>query len=329
MQKNILSQLKFDTLIHPLVCFNDSNNYFIKRDDLIPFSFGGNKVRISFEYFNDMFDKECDCIISYGNIRSNLNRVISNMSHSLSIPCFIISPNDNNESEITFNRKISELMGAKIVNCSKRDVAKTVEDTMQHCVNLGYKPYYVYGDIHGKGNEKIGVNAYFKAYQEIAKYEEENQEKFDYIFLASGTGITQAGLICGSFACEHKPEIIGISIARKQKEGKNSIDNHVEAFLSKQEMTMLSTKKYSINFIDKYINQGYGKFDLNIEQVIKNVLRFDGIHLDPIYTGKAFSGMKKYILEYGIEKSNILFLHTGGGPLFFDYINSHFMNRGI
>lgn len=29
----------------------NSNHYYIKRDDLLPFSFGGNKVRIAEEYF--------------------------------------------------------------------------------------------------------------------------------------------------------------------------------------------------------------------------------------------------------------------------------------
>ena len=40
--------------------------------------------------------------------------------------------------------------------------------------------------------------------------------------------------------------------------------------------------------------------------------------LDGTYTGKAFYGMKQYIGEHGLQGKNILFLHTGGTPLFFD-----------
>lgn len=43
-----------------------------------------------------------------------------------------------------------------------------------------------------------------------------------------------------------------------------------------------------------------------------------GIPLDSTYTGKAFQGMKKYIAENNIKNKNILFIHTGGTPLFFD-----------
>ena len=46
--------------------------------------------------------------------------------------------------------------------------------------------------------------------------------------------------------------------------------------------------------------------------------RFD-IYLDPVYTGKAFSGMKKYIKENKLNDKKILFIHTGGIPLFLDY----------
>ena len=44
----------------------------------------------------------------------------------------------------------------------------------------------------------------------------------------------------------------------------------------------------------------------------------DGIPLDTTYTGKGYWGMKEYIKENEITGKNILFIHTGGTPLFFD-----------
>jgi len=43
--------------------------------------------------------------------------------------------------------------------------------------------------------------------------------------------------------------------------------------------------------------------------------------MDTIYTGKAYWGMKEYIKKNNINNKNILFLHTGGVPLFFDNLN--------
>ena len=64
------------TPIQKIRSIND-NNVYIKRDDLLGESFGGNKYRIACEFFEDMKDKNKDLIIAYGNSRSNLCRVIS------------------------------------------------------------------------------------------------------------------------------------------------------------------------------------------------------------------------------------------------------------
>ena len=43
--------------------------------------------------------------------------------------------------------------------------------------------------------------------------------------------------------------------------------------------------------------------------------------LDPTYTGKAFWGMQDYLNRKCITGKKVLFIHTGGTPLFFDYMN--------
>ena len=48
------------------------------------------------------------------------------------------------------------------------------------------------------------------------------------------------------------------------------------------------------------------------------MLRENGIAMDMTYTAKAFMGMCEYINENEISGKNILFIHTGGTPLFFD-----------
>ena len=48
-----------------------------------------------------------------------------------------------------------------------------------------------------------------------------------------------------------------------------------------------------------------------------------GMPLDSTYTGKAFMGMKDYIEKESLKGKQILFIHTGGTPLFFDDINQY------
>lgn len=301
--------------------YNDnSNQFFIKRDDLLPFSFGGNKVRIAEEYFEDMNRKDCDCIISYGGSKSNLNRVIANMSKSMGIPCYVVSPKDN-EFEISesFNSVLVKKAGANIVFCNKDNVAETIERVVKKCKKDGFKPYYINGDKFGNGNKGVPVRAYIKAYDEILEYEKETGIKFDYIFHASGTGMTQAGLICGRNINRDKKEIIGISIARSKEIGVKSIKESIYSYFKDNKLEEINS---GISFVDSYVCGGYGKYNNQIVNLIQSVFDMDGIPLDTTYTGKAFWGMTEYVKESRISNAKILFIHTGGSPLFFDQLKS-------
>ena len=46
-----------------------------------------------------------------------------------------------------------------------------------------------------------------------------------------------------------------------------------------------------------------------------------GIPMDTTYVGKGFYGMEEYIKKMKIIGKNILFIHTGGTPLYFDILN--------
>ncbi|MFC5465579.1 1-aminocyclopropane-1-carboxylate deaminase/D-cysteine desulfhydrase [Lederbergia graminis] len=305
----------FNTPIYKLNYSINNNRLFIKRDDLLPFSFGGNKVRIAQKYFEDMNRNNYDCIIAYGNSRSNLCRVIANMSKSKGIPCYVISPaDDSGERHESNNSIIVEKMGARIIPCLKTNVSQTVTAVIDECKKEGLNPYYIYGDIFGKGNEKVAVQAYAEVFFEVKKQEQELGLEFDYIFLACGTGTTLAGLICGSYNFGNECEIIGISIARERQHSYKVVENYIEKYFG--EITSELREKVKIE--DNWRLDGYGHYNNKILEIIKEILTTDGIPMDPTYTGKAFWGMNELLKKHQIIGKNILFLHTGGTPLFFD-----------
>lgn len=65
----------------------------------------------------------------------------------------------------------------------------------------------------------------------------------------------------------------------------------------------------------------YGTYNRQIEKTIHQQLTCNGMPLDPTYTGKAFWGMQDYLNRKCITGKKVLFIHTGGTPLFFDYMN--------
>ncbi len=287
------------------------NEIYMKRDDLLPFSFGGNKLRIAQEFFEDMHSQGKRCIIGYGNVRSNLCRVIANMSYSVNGEgfCHIITALDENESNLeTFNSMIVEGCKAKIHYCSKTNVAETVNAVIEECRSAGEEPYYIYGDVSGHGNEAVPVRAYAKAYSEI-------ETGFDYIFLATGTGMTQAGLLAGKIENGGKEQIVGISVARDKDKVREVISKDLAAYFSD---TSVQVDDKDIIVSDDYLCGGYGRASYEVNKTIKEMMLKNGVPLDPTYTGKAFYGMLDYIRKNNICGKKILFIHTGGAPLFFD-----------
>ena len=127
------------------------NRVYVKREDLLPYSFGGNKARIGLEYLADMERQGKDHLIAYGNARSNLCRVLSNLCCARNIPCTILSPaDDDGQRRPSFNQRFCESFGAQIVPCLKTGVKETVEQALNDSLRQGRKPYYIYG-LHRAG----------------------------------------------------------------------------------------------------------------------------------------------------------------------------------
>jgi len=288
----------------------NDNAIFIKRDDLIPFSFGGNKARKAKLFFEDLESQKSDCLVTYGSSSSNHCRIVANLAASKGLKCIIISPIET--SKTTFNSQMMELFGAEIVDCKVSEVKETIENILYRLTEEGHKPYFIQGGGHGN----LGTQAYIDAYKEIRKYEIENNVYFDYIFHTSGTGTTQAGLICGKLINRDERQIIGISNARKNPYGGQVVLDSVNCYL--EHIGEESVDSEAIDFIDDYVLDGYGAYNNEVLEVIREVLIKDGIPLDTTYTGKGFWGMTEYIKENQIAGKNILFIHTGGLPLFFD-----------
>lgn len=286
-----------------------NNHLYIKREDLIPFSFGGNKARKA-ELFFENIDEGCfDCVVTYGSGSSNHCRIVANECCRRGMECYIISPEE--ASEPTFNSRMMDLFGAQITTVPVVKVHDTIDGKLAKLKAEGKNPYFIEGGGHGD----IGTEAYVQCYQEIREQEKEFGVHFDYIFFASGTGTTHAGLVCGQIKYNDDRHIIGISIARKNPRGREVVLDSIRKYMP--EIAEEEIQKRTV-FLDQYTGDGYGKENSEIEDTIKESMIKYGIPLDSTYTGKAFLGMKKYIEEMKIQNKNILFIHTGGTPLFFD-----------
>ena len=128
-----------------------------------------------------------------------------------------------------------------------------------------------------------------------------------------------AGLVCGQLKYKDDRKIIGISIARKNPRGRDVVIESIHEYFSEKNITMSENdiQKNTV-FLDDYTGDGYGRENTAIKDTIKRIMIKYGIPLDSTYTAKAFWGMETYLEKENIKNKNILFIHTGGTPLFFN-----------
>ena len=58
-------------------------------------------------------------------------------------------------------------------------------------------------------------------------------------------------------------------------------------------------------------------------EAVKLLARNEGILLDPVYTGKTMAGLIDLVRKgYFDRNENILFVHTGGSPALYAYLDT-------
>ena len=287
----------------------NGNTFFLKREDLLPFSFGGNKVRIGLKYMQDMHEKGCNHMVAYGNARSNLCRVLSNLCAGSGVPITILSPaDDDGQRREAYNEKLCRAFGAQVVPCLKTGVAESVDAVMEEIRQKGETPYYIYGNRYGKGNERVPTAAYVPVYDEIR-----HQGNFDVMALACGTGMTLAGLLCGKKLRGGTERILGISTARDAENARAYTLAYANAWLDENDA--LSAE--NVEICDDF-RRVYGDYGEDVENTIRQMMRTWGVPMDGTYVGKAYAGLREIARREGWQNKKVLFIHTGGTPLFFD-----------
>ena len=302
------------------------NTICIKREDLLPFSFGGNKARIGLCYLRHMQAQGANHMLAYGNARSNLCRVLSNLCAASGYPLTILSPaDDDGQQRPSMNAALCRQLGAEIIPCQKTGVAEAVDAATEHIRAQGHIPYYIYGDRTGQGNKATPVYAYAEQYAPLM---EQCKAQFgalpDAVCLAAGTGMTLAGLLCGQSVYDHGgaalPRLIGLSVARDAETAHAHTAGYIRAFAEEQPAMADAEAAISRIRIDDRCRGTYGAPDEAVAETIREQFRRHGLPLDLTYTGKAYHAMLQMLAGEDWQGKRIVFIHTGGTPLFFDAV---------
>ncbi|MEZ9835252.1 1-aminocyclopropane-1-carboxylate deaminase/D-cysteine desulfhydrase [Vibrio breoganii] len=277
---------------------------YIKRDDLYPISGGGSKGRKADYILNTAVANKHDSVVTCGGAQSNHVRATAIKCRELGLECTIVI-HAPEPVVITGNYKILIQLGVRIVHCEQKEVAKVMDREMLRFYERGLNPLYIWGG----GHCIEGTRAYYEAVTELK--EQLSLESLDFIVHASGTGTTQAGLICGALNLYQSCKVIGISVARDKFRGQSAVYESVTVFCEEQNLSIPSLEV--VDFQDEFNCGGYEKTNAELTELINTVSKISGLILDETYTGKAFLGLVENIKSGRIQKGDtVVFWHTGG-----------------
>ena len=276
----------------------------IVRDDLFPFIGGGAKARKAMYYEAYLKDHGYDAVVTCGGIQSNHNRAIALMCARNGWKCHLcVQGTEERFTAEKGNALLDRLSGADCELIRPEDTAQAMDRAMERLTREGFKPYY----CHGGGHDLPGGVAFVDAVAELAQ----QAEKPGYIFHASGTGSTQAGIVVGLDRIGWGDvKVVGISVARQYERGRQVIVDFANMLAEHYGME----ERYDdrIIFNTDYLCGGYEQYTPEMEAYLQQVMRDTGMMFDTTYSGKAFYGMMDYIKKNRLQDKRILFWHTSG-----------------
>lgn len=276
----------------------------VVRDDIFPLIGGGGKARKAVYYEALLKEQGYNAVVTCGGIQSNHNRAIALMCAMNGWKCHLcIQGSEDRFLAEKGNALLDRLSGAECELIKPEDTAVAMDRAMERLAAEGYNPYY----CHGGGHDLPGGVSFVEAVEELTK----QIEKPDYIFHASGTGSTQAGIVVGLDRVGWGDvKCVGISVARQYERGKQVIVEFANMLAEHYGMTERYDER--ILFNTDYLCGGYEQFTPEMDVYLKKVMRETGLMFDTTYSGKAFYGMMDIIKKEQLQDKKIVFWHTGG-----------------
>lgn len=294
---------------------------YIKRDDQNGIGFGGNKVRKLEYLLGEAQSQQATHILTLGAIQSNHARLtaITARMKGFEVELFlkesvaIEEESYQKNGNVLLNRIVDVTMH-RIANDDKM-MAK-VEARMEEIRKEGGRPYF----IPVGGSNAVGNLGYVDCYLEILEQQKELNINFDYVVSASGSGGTHAGLVLGKLLTNTEIKIKAYNVQPEHDE----LLNHTFAICN-ETLASLGKSQVNVDCIDlnsSFSGNAYGFPEFAHLATLKFLAIKEGVFLDPVYTSKAFYGLLEDI-KSGVYPagSNIVFIHTGGGPGLFAYEN--------
>jgi 1-aminocyclopropane-1-carboxylate deaminase/D-cysteine desulfhydrase-like pyridoxal-dependent ACC family enzyme len=276
----------------------------VKRDDAIPFGFGGNKVRKLQLVAAEAEARGADTLVTCGGVQSNHARATAAVAARLGMACVLVA-NGEAPATPTANALLDRLLGAEVRYVASREERQPAMDIAAADLRAsGRRPFV----IPLGASTALGAAAYAQAIAEMLS----QIDAPDLIVHASSSGGTQAGLVAGCRLHGLDTRVVGISA----DDASAVLEEEVRRILRDLEVLLglpggsLSTAPIDVD--DAFVGGGYGVPTAESREALVLAARREGFFVDQTYTAKAMAGLIARVRAGQPGRGTVLFWHTGG-----------------
>ena len=278
----------------------------VKRDDAIPFGFGGNKVRKLELVAAAARAAGADTLVTLGGVQSNHARATAATAARLGLRCVLVI-NGEPQPRPTANALLDALLGAEIVYIPGRaERAAAVREVEERLRGEGRVPFVV----PLGASTPLGALGFARAVGELLA----QGASPDVIVHATSSGGTQAGLVAGCALHGLPTRVIGVSADDPAADVEGTVRALVAgvgALLGADGEALARSRPVVAD--DGFVGDGYGAPTEASREAQRLAARAEALFVDHTYTAKALAALVAYVRAGRFrDEETVLFWHTGG-----------------
>ncbi len=293
---------------------------WIKRDDLLGLSPGGNKTRKLEFLMAEALARGADTIITCGAPQSNHCRLTLAAAITEGLKCrFVIEervPGSFSETA-SGNHFLFRLYGVEDITVvpAGTDMAAAMQAVADQVRAAGGTPYV----IPGGGSNALGGLGYVACAQELQVQMTDQGTRFDAVVVGSGSSGTHGGMVAGFLGNRIQVPLLGVGVSRDPVDQAPLVQREAQAILDLLGVD-LQVGEADVSCVGGYWQPKYSIPNAGMVEAVQMLARTEAVLLDPVYTGKIMAGLIGLARAgHWADGERVLFLHTGGMPALFAY----------
>ncbi len=290
---------------------------WLKREDLLPVAFGGNKLRNLEFLVGAALAEGAGSLVTSGRRWSNHCRLTAAAGAIAGLDVHIVLSGPPGGPEHP-NERLSRRLGASLHVAATADRAdrEALVSRVTDQLTASGRRFFVIG-VGGTGSGRgdvVGACGQVVAGMELARQAGAMGLEVGTVVLPTATGGTHAGVLTGLRAAGCDARVLGVVVAAAVDDARATVARIVRDLAPLAGLDAVAPADIELD--GTQLGAGYGVPTAAAEEAADLLATTEGVFVDPIYTAKALAGLVAGVRD-GRLTGTIVFWHAGGLPALF------------